>query len=231
MEYLLLVGGFGESPYLRSRLKEVFTNKGTEIVTAEEPSKKAAAEGATIWYTKQLVVARASRYTIGITICPKYNAKDREHHLRKRLVYDDADGFKRLPGEFRVWVNKDTKMDQDFRMEYASRRNYTTKPASLAKFSIEVLAWEGDSPTKWTNDSNGENLPKMRRLCSVQADLSHLLPHLTQQKSATTGSKYWMVQFKVLITFGGTRLKARLQWTEAGKTKEGPIQVVTDSFL
>ncbi|KAG8792690.1 hypothetical protein FRC17_008556, partial [Serendipita sp. 399] len=85
IQYLLLVGGFGESPYLRSRLKD----KGTEVVTVEEPSKKAAAEGATIWYTKQLVAARASRYTIGIGVCPAYDASDPDHVLRRDLAYDD----------------------------------------------------------------------------------------------------------------------------------------------
>ena len=35
---MLLVGGFGESPYLRRRLKEAFANKGVKIVTVDEPT-------------------------------------------------------------------------------------------------------------------------------------------------------------------------------------------------
>ncbi|KAG8813085.1 hypothetical protein FRC18_002677 [Serendipita sp. 400] len=229
IQHLLLVGGFGESPYLRSRLKDTFSGKGTEVVTVEEPSKKAAAEGATIWYTKQLVVARASRYTIGIDVCPPYDANNRDHVLRRSLIYNDADGRQRIPGEFEIWINKDFKMDQEFRKDYDCRNHYSTKPTSLARFSVEVLAWEGELATKWTNDGSGARLPRMRRLCIVQGDLSPLLPYLTQQ-NGFNGSKYWCVEYKVIITFGGTKLKARLQWTEGGRTREGPIQVVPDSL-
>ncbi|KAG8846525.1 hypothetical protein FRB91_000708 [Serendipita sp. 411] len=203
--------------------------KGTEVVTVEEPSKKAAAEGATIWYTKQLVVARASRYTIGIDVCPPYDANNRDHVLRRSLIYNDADGRQRIPGEFEIWINKDFKMDQEFRKDYDCRNHYSTKPTSLARFSVEVLAWEGELATKWTNDGSGARLPRMRRLCIVQGDLSPLLPYLTQQ-NGFNGSKYWCVEYKVIITFGGTKLKARLQWTEGGRTREGPIQVVPDSL-
>lgn len=37
-QYLLLVGGFGESPYLRKRLEDTYGPNGTQIVTVEEPS-------------------------------------------------------------------------------------------------------------------------------------------------------------------------------------------------
>ncbi|KAG8819814.1 hypothetical protein FRC18_011910 [Serendipita sp. 400] len=38
IKHLLLVGGFGESPFLRKRLIEMFGRLGTEVVTVEEPS-------------------------------------------------------------------------------------------------------------------------------------------------------------------------------------------------
>ena len=38
VQHLLLVGGFGESPYLQSRLREVFGGQGTEVVTVEDSS-------------------------------------------------------------------------------------------------------------------------------------------------------------------------------------------------
>jgi hypothetical protein len=39
----LLVGGFGESPFLRKSLKSTFGSKGVEVVTVDESTKKAAA--------------------------------------------------------------------------------------------------------------------------------------------------------------------------------------------
>jgi molecular chaperone DnaK (HSP70) len=37
-KYLLLVGGFGDSPFLRKRLDEIFKTQGTEVVVIDEPS-------------------------------------------------------------------------------------------------------------------------------------------------------------------------------------------------
>jgi hypothetical protein len=37
-KHLLLVGGFGESPFLRARLKEAFALQGADTVTVDEPS-------------------------------------------------------------------------------------------------------------------------------------------------------------------------------------------------
>lgn len=37
-QFLLLVGGFGESPYLRKRLKEAYADQGMDVVTVDEPS-------------------------------------------------------------------------------------------------------------------------------------------------------------------------------------------------
>ena len=38
VQHLLLVGGFGESPYLQSRLRKEFSGRGTEVVTVENSS-------------------------------------------------------------------------------------------------------------------------------------------------------------------------------------------------
>ncbi|KAG8830436.1 hypothetical protein FRC18_008097 [Serendipita sp. 400] len=86
VKHLLLVGGFGESPYLRLRLKDEFGSKGTEVVTVEEPSKKAAAEGAVLWYTKQMVSGRFARFTIGTQIIVPFNPANAEHLKRRNHV-------------------------------------------------------------------------------------------------------------------------------------------------
>ncbi|KAG8823670.1 hypothetical protein FRC18_010692, partial [Serendipita sp. 400] len=87
VKHLLLVGGFGESPYLRLRLKKEFGSKGTEVVTVEEPSKKAAAEGAVLWYTKQIVSARVARFTIGTNIIVPFIPANAEHFTRRNQAF------------------------------------------------------------------------------------------------------------------------------------------------
>lgn len=64
---IILVGGFGESMYLKSRLKDEFQGEDIAITTSSVPSTKAVAEGCVLHYIKQLVVARAARHTFGIS--------------------------------------------------------------------------------------------------------------------------------------------------------------------
>jgi hypothetical protein len=56
-------------------------------------------------------------------------------------------------------------------------------------------------------------LTSMRPICTISADLSRLAPAL-EMLEGIGGCKYWRVDFKILVMFGGTKLRARLQWEE-----------------
>ncbi|KAG8830437.1 hypothetical protein FRC18_008098, partial [Serendipita sp. 400] len=106
VKHLLLVGGFGESPYLRLRLKKEFELQGTEVVTVEEPSKKAAAEGAVMWYTKQTVSGRIARFTIGAEISVRFNPANPEHLKRRDQAFIKPSGDTSLRYGFQTIVEK-----------------------------------------------------------------------------------------------------------------------------
>jgi len=116
-QHLLLVGGFGESVHLQRQLAGHFRNQNVQIVTVDEstyverqgiPSilirflyrKKAAAEGAVIWYTKELVRARAARATFGIEVRGPFDARTPSHQVRASLKYIDLRGETCLNGFF-----------------------------------------------------------------------------------------------------------------------------------
>lgn len=114
VKYLLLVGGLGESQHLQKRMRERFEFEGISIVTAEEPLKKAAAEGALIWYIKHTVTARIARKTIGVEIHQAYNPSDHQHALRRGLAWIDHDGSWRITGEYTPLLIKGTRMESDY---------------------------------------------------------------------------------------------------------------------
>lgn len=58
--------GFGESPYLHRTLADRYEKRGIRIISADEPSKKAVSEGAALFYIKDSVIARATRFDFGI---------------------------------------------------------------------------------------------------------------------------------------------------------------------
>lgn len=59
----------------------------------------------------------------------------------------------------------------------------------------------------------GNLLPNMRRVCTLKADLSGLARSLKVQKGPR-GQDFWRVEHSVAVLFGGTQLRARLQWYE-----------------
>ena len=108
-QHLLLVGGFGESVHLQCQLGQHFQNQNVQIVTVDEstyverhgsPSvlirflyrKKAAAEGAVIWYTKELVRARAARATFGVEVQRPFEERTPSHQVRESVRFVDLRG-------------------------------------------------------------------------------------------------------------------------------------------
>ena len=68
--------------------------------------RKAAAEGAIVWYIKQLVGARATRHTLGVQCDIKYDINNPLHLERAGRAYRVTDGELGLPSCFDVLVKK-----------------------------------------------------------------------------------------------------------------------------
>ena len=68
--------------------------------------KKAAAEGAVVWCTKQLVVARAARATYGVEVQCIYDEQNPVHRNRSDAVFSGPAGDKVLDGFFIPLVTK-----------------------------------------------------------------------------------------------------------------------------
>jgi hypothetical protein len=60
--------------------------------------------------------------------------------------------------------------------------------------------------------SPGEELPQMRKLCTVQAELKDMLAAI-ETKEGPRG-KYWEMVFSVIVRFGGTSMRAWIEWKE-----------------
>ncbi|KAG8829562.1 hypothetical protein FRC17_006388 [Serendipita sp. 399] len=213
-QHPLLVGGFGESHYLQSRMKEEFENSGIGVVTVEEPSKKAAAEGAAIWFLKQLVTGRAVRYTLGANVRQGFDPVAHPHHRERGfLAYVCSDGNKRVDGIFDIWVERNQILRGNFQKVFEYSRMYDYLPNDLGAFTMGILVWEGAKKPVWCETILGELVPEARYLCKLTGDLSRLRSSLSK-RNGIGGRPYWMINFQVLVSFGGTKLQARMQWYE-----------------
>lgn len=110
---------------------------------------------------------------------------------------------------------------------------YREKPTEV-NYSVDILAWHGEGCPAFCVDLFGQTyfllmtliiycsqrigqigtpLDGMKTLCTITADLACLFS-LLQEQSGPNGEKYWMITFQVCVIFGGTQLKAFLQWKE-----------------
>ncbi|KIM20870.1 hypothetical protein M408DRAFT_333766 [Serendipita vermifera MAFF 305830] len=224
VKYILLVGGFGESAYLRKKLTDLFESQGVIIVTIEEQTKKAAAEGAAIWYTKQSVAARIARTALGTGGSRIYDPKDRAHRERSSLTYADVDGSVKIPHGFGVIIRKGTRMAGDFTIQKFFHAIVRQPEDILRTWETSIIAYDGDDAPRWMTDANGKQSPYFRRLCDIEADMSGLQKTL-QLRHGPQGP-YYMIDCTLCIRLGGTKLQARLQWEENGTVREGPITIV-----
>ncbi|CAE6451811.1 unnamed protein product [Rhizoctonia solani] len=67
-QHILLVGGFGDSPYLHTQFENCLTSNDCEVVLSNDFTSKAVADGSVIWNTLCSVVSRTPRRSFGM-IC------------------------------------------------------------------------------------------------------------------------------------------------------------------
>ncbi|KZV96842.1 hypothetical protein EXIGLDRAFT_833267 [Exidia glandulosa HHB12029] len=225
----LLVGGFAESPYLRDALQRGLKMHGIQLVFSDEPTKKAAAEGACLWHVKSYVSARAARYTYGVRCAKIYNGLSPVHYERRHLTHVDAAGDVLLPGFLDV-LNAVLDNDSSVSRAYCrvSPRQFTAK--DLQDFEVEILYTSDQNPGHWADTIDGGCIPGLSVACKISANLSGLLD-AKELRVTPNGRPYWQMSFMVEMFFGQTALKAGLVWEEKGVTKRGPVTIIANSVV
>lgn len=222
--HLLLVGGFGESPYLRRRLKEALNSLDVEVYSIEQPAKKAAAEGATVWFIKQYVTAHTARYTIASVIMKSFTPAKEDHWARRQLAFVSADGNTRLHGGIHTLIKKGATLAQGDEMVEPQRQGWDAPPLSTSTLISPLYSWAGDPGSRWLTNEQGVLYSQASRLCTLEASCADMVPELCKGVGDVS---YWRLDYDLVLTFTGTRLRARLKWTDKdGKTQYGPVKIV-----
>jgi len=223
VKYILLVGGFGESQYLRQKLAAGPGSTGIKITIADDPASKAVADGAVIWFARHVVTARAARFAFGTDMLvpsePMHGPK-----LGRKIVQSPSGPH--LEGGWSEIVTKGRVMETQEEVVRSFHRTYkSSSPSHLGSFSSSIYAYDGneDKPM-FMEDAHGNMITGFRRVCRVEANLSALGGSLTR-KSGPNG-EYWQINYSIGLKFGGTELQAALIWKEKGETRRGPATIV-----
>ncbi|CAE6394322.1 unnamed protein product [Rhizoctonia solani] len=226
VSHILLVGGFGDSPFLRSEFRRRYEHQDCQVTLTNDSTSKAVAEGAVIWNILSSVVSRAPRYAFGVKCNEKYNPLIPEHQGRPTFMHPD--GTLRARGRWIPIVEKGIPLDVQATCRHAFSRAYFRSNPKLESFHTSLIAYAGDSPPFWATENQGTLLlDGFRRVCRISADLSKLSGAL-KRHTGRTGTTYWRLDFDVCIRFGGTELEAYLEWEEGGITRTGPVSIVPD---
>ncbi|KAG8735637.1 hypothetical protein FRC11_003143, partial [Ceratobasidium sp. 423] len=225
VSHILLVGGFGESPFLRQQLKQRFEPLGCDVTTTSEQASKAVADGTIIWYSSNIVLKRTPQHSYGIEVLIPYNPRAQDHKRRATVkwptgTYVNGGWSQIVPGGVPV------DCDSISRREYY--REYTTPNPPLDNFVEDIWCYTFKGTPQWMRFKPGSLMPGFQLACSVNANMGHLRDAL-QARVSPKGVRYWSLSFNVCIRFGRTERRAFLEWEEKGATRTGEAQLLFTS--
>ncbi|CAE6366755.1 unnamed protein product, partial [Rhizoctonia solani] len=210
-KHILVVGGFGESLYLRKGLTDAFGNNGCTVNVANDSTAKAAADGAVIWWGKLSVVSRATRMPFGVDVQVPYDAREPSH--AGRSVYRGVDGLDYVSGKWSQIVGRDVVMNTDDAKRGSYWRAYKTPNPSLANFKDAMFAYTADgTPNVWLYDPQGNLNGGFEQICEIETDLSGMRQAL-KRKTGPDG-EYYCLDYIIALQFGGTEIQAFLEWEQ-----------------
>lgn len=227
VSHMLLVGGFGDSPYLQRELKERYDPRGCQLTTANDSTSKAVAEGAVIWNTITSVYRRAPRWSFGIQGYTRVDADSNDHG--ERTTFIAADGYEKVSGIWCEIVKKGVPVDADDACRQPFVRTYATPHPNLTSFEIALYSYSGDNQPKWLRNEKGTLLQDFENVCLITADLRSMSGAL-EARIGPHGKRYWGLLFWVCVRFGDTETSAYIEWEEKGKTRYGPISIVPEEL-
>ncbi|KAL8277738.1 hypothetical protein RQP46_009860 [Phenoliferia psychrophenolica] len=224
---ILAVGGFSESPYLQNKLRASYAGRGMNLVHTDEPAMKAVAEGAALFYIKDSVVARAARVAYGkqIHVPVSVLPESERANLEGRDTFEDVDGVMKvnhvwdeIMGEGEV-AEVGKSYSRLYHFTYAEKKSFV--PIKTTLYGSSGGAGEHNY---FMRDKDGSLLDGFKPICTLHASLWNICK---PGHNSTTGKDYYYATYKVCIEFGGTSLKAHVEWErEDGATRTGPVSII-----
>jgi len=226
VKHLFLVGGFGDSPYLRDVLKKRLVIRNIDFTVLNESNAKAVADGAIIWSVKRAVTGRATRSAFGVGVgipnalpflLPEAEGRTLKFGPRGPMY---EGGWSQIVGKSVVLAES-----QEMVETYGLNRK-SSDPGSL---EVTMYAYDGTDVPLFMKDVLGSAKLGFEEVCVVRADLSGMKGKMVPADGVF--GKYWLMNVKVALRFGGTELSASILWEEDGVTHRSPASIIPSSFV
>ncbi|KAJ3784741.1 hypothetical protein GGU10DRAFT_270811 [Lentinula aff. detonsa] len=202
---VLLVGGFADSPWMFSKLKDTFQQLGLNIYRPDTHVNKAVSDGGVSFCLDHFVAIRMARCSYGIHARPLYNFSNPEH--QRRGFFISLDDSSRVKNSFSLILKKGIQITQaqEFRKSFQRITRHR-----LQNISEDVLAYQGiDNNPSWI-DVDSE---MYFTACTVTADVSKITMALSPLENPA-GFMYHRLDFDIVLLFELTELQAQIAWKE-----------------
>jgi len=221
---VFLVGGFSASDWLFSRLQGYLVPRGIQFCRPDSHANKAVADGAITFYLDHVVSVRVARWTYGTEYSMFYDPSNPQHTTRSGTVFTYPSGRKYVPKAFSAMLAKGTQVseDKEFALDLIVEK---LDVADLKNINADIGCYRGISrnPQLWMDTE-----PNMfSTLCTVTADTSQMA-ELLQRRYGPDQVPYYQLDYKIILLFGLTELKAQISWRENDIEKRCPAKIVYD---
>jgi len=220
---VFLVGGFSASDWLFSRLERYLLPHGMQFCRPDSHANKAVADGAIAFYLDHIVSVRVARWTYGTEYLMCYIPSNPQHAARSETIITFPSGRRYIPKAFRAMLEKGTQVSEGKEFTFDLLRE-TQNIAHLGNINADIQCYRGISRNpEWVDTE-----PNMfSTLCIVTAD-TRRMAKLLQRCYTHDRVPYYQLDYKVVLLFGLTELKAQISWMENGKEKRCPAKIVYD---
>ncbi|GAA5901110.1 uncharacterized protein JCM6883_004757 [Sporobolomyces salmoneus] len=214
--HIVLSGGFGEAPYLLSRLNETFARRGVSIVVSAIPVYTAVSEGALRYYLSKHLTPRKLTYNLGVEVAVDSTTQFAViPHAHKRQVFHGSGGSKLITGKFSPIVkageipNLHEPFDHDFHLCY--------RLASGVPPTFTTLLWAQDPDCReardgWIFSPQGDIQSGFKPVCQVSANLESLVALADVHGQGKEAFVYLDITLAIVV--GEFSLEAVVAWGE-----------------
>jgi len=215
---VFLVGGFAASPYLFTQVKAALARSGVGVVSPDDQTAKAVADGALSYYVDNYVCSRVAKISYYTKIHVKYEASKAEHKCRQHLRFTDKDGEDRINGGIQIILEKGASVSTETEFRRSFYQVHGLREQTPLEVQLNAYRGASDPPT-WEDEVQDKRL--LTSLCTITGNV----PAIVHRSNFLVYRKY---EFDVVILLGGPELKAQVAWKENGNEVRGPATVVYD---
>jgi molecular chaperone DnaK (HSP70) len=152
---IYLVGGFSQSPLVRQRIQQEFSNRVTQIVMPPQPGAAIVEGAASFGLNPESIRSRRSRLTYGCNVCRPYDEKYDRNQKSKREYFENKDKFY-ICNRFNPFVLSGESVD----VNEIVTRLYFPMTADQTSLLLTFHSTRKKNP-RYTDESDVEELGKL----------------------------------------------------------------------